>query len=471
MSEVNLFDAPFHFIGVGGIGMSALAYILAKKGLRVSGSDLRSTHITHRLQSLGVTIFTEQSGANFEKLDASFPGLRPQVICSTAIGQENSEFLAAKERGYPIFHRADVLAALIREYCSVAVAGTHGKTTTSGLISYILWDAGLDPTVIIGGEVSAWEGNAHLGTGNYLVAEADESDGSLVKYFPHIGVITNIEWDHPDHYQSVHQLVGVFQQFAHQCKTVVACLDCPVVAKSITADITYSIKPESKANYIATNIVHGPLGSQADIWENGSLLGSISLQLSGNHNISNSLAAIAVARKLGLDFATIAKALASFKGAKRRFEYRGSYRGATLIDDYAHHPSEIRCTLAAANSRLSQYEAERIVAVFQPHRYSRTATFMEDFAASFQEADVLILTDIYSAGEAPIEGVSGEKLAECARKYHPQVYYFPQLSNLTDFLSGFLQKGDLVLFMGAGNLNQVIPSLLSLEEKSLLQAA
>ncbi|MCS6943670.1 MAG: UDP-N-acetylmuramate--L-alanine ligase [Geminocystis sp.] len=471
MSELNLKDAPFHFIGIGGIGMSALAYVLAKRGLRVSGSDLRASHITYRLQELGVTIFTEQSGANFEKLDNNFPGLRPQVICSTAIGRQNSEFLAAKKRGYPIFHRADVLAALMKGYCSIAVAGTHGKTTTSSLISYIVWDAGLDPTVIIGGEVSAWEGNARLGNGNYLVAEADESDGSLVKYSPHIGVITNIEWDHPDHYQSIEQLVDIFQKFARQCKTVIACVDCPVVAESIQADITYSIRPDSGADYTATNIVHSPFGSQAEIWENGSLLGSISLLLSGSHNISNSLAAIAVARKLGLDFPTIARALAKFEGAKRRFEYRGNYRGATLIDDYAHHPSEIRCTISAARSRLPQYEAERIVAVFQPHRYTRTAVFLEEFASSFQQADVLVLTDIYSAGEAPIEGVTGEKLADCARKYHPRVYYHPQLSNLKDFLSDFLQKGDLVLFMGAGNLNQIIPILLSLDEKSLPQAA
>lgn len=479
MREIDLHGTPFHFIGIGGIGMSALAYILAKRNLPVSGSDIRSTHITKRLESVGAYIFTSQTPENLETLaqknlvnsdilqDSPLSNYYPQIVCSTAINDRNLEYQSALEKGYPIYHRSDLLSALIKDYQSIAVAGTHGKTTTSSLTAYMLLECGLDPTVIIGGEVSAWEGNARLGNGPYLVAEADESDGSLVKHHPAFGIITNIELDHPDHYQSLDQLVNIFQEFASQSETVIACIDCPVVKENIKAHLTYSINPDSGANYIAKNIVHHPSGSSAQVWENGHYLGDINLLLSGNHNISNALASIAVARKLGLDFSLIASALATFSGAKRRFEYKGNYEGATLIDDYAHHPSEIVCTLQAARSRLPQYQGKRVVAIFQPHRYSRTATFLEEFAQSFTDADVVILTDIYSAGETNNTGIDGQKLVDTVKKYHDQVYYHPQLSTMTEFLADFLQRGDLTLFLGAGNLNQTIPQLLAMNEKTL----
>lgn len=475
MSIIDLKGKPFHFIGVGGIGMSALAYILAKRDLPVSGSDLRATHITNRLEKVGATIFTSQEANNFQRLSwcnhEHSPKPQVQVVCSTAINKDNPEYQEAIALGYPIYHRADLLAALIKDYESIAVAGTHGKTTTSSLIAYMLLECGLDPTVIIGGEVSAWEGNARLGKSKYLVAEADESDGSLVRHHPTFGIITNIELDHPDHYQSLEQLVAIFEQFAQQSKNVVACVDCPIVKKYIKADLTYSLNPQSGANYIATNIVHSPYGSQAEIWEKGIWLGNISLELSGDHNISNALAAIAVGRKLGLNFANIANALSNFPGAKRRFEYKGTYQGAVLIDDYAHHPSEIRCTLQAGRARLKQYNAERLIAIFQPHRYSRTAAFLEDFAKCFAEADVVIVTDIYSAGEKNTEGINGEIVADYISKYHNQVYFHPNLQTLSEFLVNFLEPFDLTLFLGAGNLNQIIPQLIALEQKSFPQVA
>lgn len=475
MSIIDLKGKPFHFIGVGGIGMSALAYILAKRNLPVSGSDIRGSHITNRLEEVGATIFTSQEANNFERISwgnhEHSQKQTVQVVCSTAINQDNPEYKEAIALGYPIYHRADLLAALIKDYESIAVAGTHGKTTTSSLIAYMLLESGLDPTVIIGGEVNAWEGNARLGESKYLVAEADESDGSLVQHHPAFAVITNIELDHPDHYQSLEQLVVIFQQFARQSQTVVACIDCPVVQKYIQADLTYSLNPQSGANYIATNIVHSPYGSQAEVWENGLWLGSIFLELSGDHNVSNALAAIAVGRKLGLNFATIAHALSSFEGAKRRFEYKGKYQGATLIDDYAHHPSEIRCTLQAGRARLKQYQAKRLIAIFQPHRYSRTAAFLEDFGKCFAEADVVIVTDIYSAGEKNIDGVNGQTVADYISKYHHQVYFQPTLETLKEFLVKFLQPSDLTLFLGAGNLNQIIPQLIALEENSYAQVA
>lgn len=482
MTEIDLKGKPFHFIGIGGIGMSALAYILAKRNLPVSGSDIRASHITERLEEVGAQIFTSQTSANFEQLNKkeylknNLPeqnlssNYDPQIVCSTAINHQNCEYKSALEKGYLIYHRSDLLAALIKDYQSIAVAGTHGKTTTSSLIAYMLLQCGLDPTVIIGGEVSAWEGNARLGTSPYLVAEADESDGSLIKHHPHFGIITNIELDHPDHYQSLDQLVHIFEEFSAQSNIVIACIDCPVVRQYIKADVTYSLDCDSSANYIAKNIVHHPYGSEAQIWENGHLLGQINLLLSGDHNISNALASIALGRKLGLEFNIIAQALSTFEGAKRRFEYKGTYKGGTLIDDYAHHPSEIRCTLQAARSRLPQYQAQRLVAIFQPHRYSRTATFLEEFAQCFQEADVVIITDIYSAGESNSQGITAKTLVAKIKEYHHRVYYHSQLSTMTEFLADFLQPDDLTLFLGAGNLNQIIPQLVELNTSNLAQS-
>ncbi|MGY6529947.1 MAG: UDP-N-acetylmuramate--L-alanine ligase [Cyanobacterium sp.] len=473
MNTIDLNGKPFHFIGVGGIGMSALAHVLAKRGIPISGSDLKSTHITERLESMGAKIFFTQQESNLDQLYQINGGKEQknlQVVCSTAIDEDNSEYRAVVERGYPIFHRSDLLSALIQDYQSIAVAGTHGKTTTSSMIGYMLLQCKLDPTVIVGGEVSAWGGNARLGDSDLLVAEADESDGSLVKHCPSMGIITNIELDHPDHYKDLGQLVDIFNQFSHQSDVTIACVDCPVVQENIKADITYSINPDSGADYIATNIVHSPTGSQAQVWENGVLLGHLSLLLSGNHNVSNALSAIAIGRKLGLNFATIASALATFDGAKRRFEYKGKFQGATLIDDYAHHPSEIRCTLEAARTRLPQYNANRVVAIFQPHRYSRTETFLDEFAQCFKAADVVILTDIYSAGEKNETGITGKVLAQTMEKYHDKVLYHPELSSLKDFLTDFLQSKDLTLFLGAGNLNQVIPQLSPIEQESLLVA-
>ena len=482
MSNIDLNGKPFHFIGIGGIGMSALAYILAKRNLPVSGSDIRSSHITQRLENVGANIFTRQTAENITRIthqdnlvnqvadEAS--DLIPQIICSTAINQKNLEYQAAIAQGYPIYHRSDVLATLISDYQSIAVAGTHGKTTTSSLISYLLLKSGLDPTVIIGGEVSAWQGNARLGDSPYLVAEADESDGSLVKHHPHFGIITNIELDHPDHYQSLEQLVGIFQQFASQSEIVVACADCPIVQGNIKADLTYSLNTDSQADYIAADIVHGAYGSEATILEQGKILGHLSLQLSGNHNLSNALAAIAIGRQLGLKFDIIAQALATFEGAKRRFEYKGNYQGATLIDDYAHHPSEISCTLQAGKARLPQYNAKRLVAIFQPHRYSRTATFLEEFAQCFEQADVVIVTDIYSAGEINSTSINGKTVAQTIHKYHDRVYYQADLTQLPQFLADFITPEDLTIFLGAGNLNQTIPQLLTLaNHKTLAQVA
>ena len=481
VAKVDLKGKPFHFIGVGGIGMSALAQIIAQRQLPVSGSDLRTSHITDRLEALGVKIFYRQEARN---LDFFVPTLRkkrqpvpagvsempevdlstssaintlPQVICSTAIAKTNPEYQAAVKLGCPIFHRSDLLAALIEEYQSIAVSGTHGKTTTSSLIGYMLLQSQVDPTIIVGGEVDAWNGNARSGQGEYLVAEADESDGSLVKHHPSIGIITNIELDHPDRYQDIKEVVDIFQTFAGQCNTLIGCIDDPIIRDELALTISYGLNPDLEANYTAKNITYHDRGSNSQIWERGVCLGELDLPLLGKHNLNNALAAIAVGREVGLEFSTIARSLSTFGGTKRRFEHRGEANGITFIDDYAHHPSEIDVTLTAARLRVEGNSLKRVVAVFQPHRYSRTKTFLQEFALAFKDADVVVITDIYSAGEKNIFGISGSDLVKAIASYHKNVHYYPEVNSIENFLKEeILQSGDLAMFLGAGNLNQAI---------------
>jgi UDP-N-acetylmuramate--alanine ligase len=497
-NSVDFNGKPFHFIGIGGIGMSALAYILTKRGIPVSGSDLRLSHITRRLQEAGSHIFWQQEPANLQYFmgSAALPSASehphsrdatPQVICSTAINDHNPEYRAALALGCPIYHRSDVLAALINDHHSVAVAGTHGKTTTSSMISQMLLQAGLDPTILVGGEVSSWGGNARLGQSEYLVAEADESDGTLAKLSAAIGVVTNIELDHTDHYSDLQDVVNIFQQFQRQCEVLVACLDCDVVKSSLQPGLTYSLDPATGATYLATDIQFAPSGTSATVWEHGLPLGRLNLRLLGEHNLSNALAAVAVGRHLGIAFEDIASSLCQFCGARRRFELRGCYSGIQFVDDYAHHPSEIRATLSAARLSLGQSskvsnrsvsgggrEERRVVAVFQPHRFSRTAALLEDFADAFADADQVIMADIYSAGEANTYGISGQQVADAVAHNHPDVCYGHTLDDIQTTLANSLRLGDLVLFMGAGNLNQIIPHVMAhyaeMEAPSLQEA-
>jgi UDP-N-acetylmuramate--alanine ligase len=495
LNFVDFSGRPFHFIGIGGIGMSALAYVLAKRNLPVSGSDISLSHITKRLQEHGAHIFWSQDATNLDffqqphTLDSSIKSgsngsvalktadeslktleqtfskseaVLPQVVCSTAINPANPEYLAALELGCPIFHRSDLLAALIQDYYSIAVAGTHGKTTTSSMVGYVLLKAGLDPTIVVGGEVKAWEGNARLGESAYLVAEADESDGSLVKFKAEVGVITNIELDHPDHYTTLDQVIETFTTFAQNCRTLIASLDCETVCQRFKPTISYSLHRQSQADYTVDEIVYDFEGTTAQVWERGKLLGRLHLKLLGQHNLSNALAAIAVGRLLNLDFDVIASALSTFEGARRRFEHRGEANGILFVDDYAHHPSEIQATLAAARLHAASPQARRrVVAVFQPHRYSRTKTFLDEFAQSFGDADLVVTTNIYSAGEPDLGVVSGTQLAEAIATYHPNGVYQPTLATVSAYLEQALQPGDLVLFLGAGNLNRLIPDLIA----------
>ena len=446
LNPVDFSGRPFHFVGIGGIGMSAIAFILAKQGFTVSGSDLSSSRITQKLQDIGVKVFQGHQSSNINLAKA------PQVVCSTAINQQNPEFQVALANGLPILHRSDLLAALIAQFQAISVAGTHGKTTTSSLIGFLLLEAGLDPSIVIGGEVSAWQGNARLGNGKYLVAEADESDGTLVKFLSHIGIITNIELDHTDHYQNLEQVIETFQAFAKRCEVVVGCLDCPNVKAHIPLDITYSLC-DSTADYRVIQVQYTPSHTKAVVVERGETLGEISLGLLGKHNLSNALAAIAVARHAGVEWQAIAQALPDFVGASRRFEIKGVQNGITFVDDYAHHPSEIIATLASARQ---QNTTSRVVAIFQPHRYSRTLRFLSEFSHSFTDADLVIVTDIYAANEINDGKITGEQVASAIASVHKCVHYSPTLKDVQAFLVKNLKSDDLVVFLGAGNLNQTI---------------
>lgn len=497
--SVDFSGKPFHFIGIGGIGMSALAHVLAKRKLPVSGSDIRSSHITQQLSAIGAHIFHTQDATNLEfflpttnptgvlsatavssngtsvlvehnsiGITANKLEALPQVICSTAINPANLEYQAALDLGCPIFHRSDLLAALIEDYQSIAVAGTHGKTTTSSMIGYMLLQAGIDPTIVVGGEVNAWSGNARLGQSQYLVAEADESDGTLVKLSAHIGVITNIELDHPDHYETLEQVIETFQVFAQRCEILVGCIDCATVRDAIFGKntlghrqpiVSYSLEPDTNADYTVTDVDYRADGTTAIILERGKVLGELKLRLLGQHNLSNSLAAVAVGRLLNLDFPVIANSIATFEGARRRFELRGEANHVLFIDDYAHHPSEIRATLAAA--RLQARPEQRVVAIFQPHRYSRTLTFLLDFAQSFSDADLVVISDIYSAGEPNLGQINAQQLVDLIATDCPQAAYQPSLESVCEYLIQTLRPGDIALFLGAGNLNQVIPEVMN----------
>ena len=446
LNPVDFSGKPFHFVGIGGIGMSAIAYILAKQGFTVSGSDLSSNRITQKLQDLGIKVF---QGHNASNIDLA---IAPQVVCSTAINQQNPELQVALANGLPILHRSDLLAALIEQFQAIAVAGTHGKTTTSSLVGFLLLKAGLDPSIVIGGEVSAWQGNARLGNGKYLVAEADESDGTLVKFSSHIGIITNIELDHTDHYHSLEQVIETFQAFTKRCDLVIGCLDCPNVKAHIHTDITYSLS-DPNADYSVTQVQYNPSDTQALVIERGKTLGKISLGLLGKHNLSNALAAIAVARHVGVEWSAIADALPDFVGASRRFEIKGVQNGITFVDDYAHHPSEIIATLASARQ---QNTGDRVVAIFQPHRYSRTQKFLSEFSHAFTDADLVIVTDIYAASEINDGKITGEQVASAIASVRDQADYLPTLKDVQDFLVKNLKSGDLAVFLSAGNLNQAI---------------
>ncbi|MEZ5319394.1 MAG: UDP-N-acetylmuramate--L-alanine ligase [Vicinamibacterales bacterium] len=446
-----------HFVGVGGIGMSGIAELLVNLGYEVSGSDARASDVTARLASLGVDVHVGH--------DAAHVGHADVVVTSSAIPAGNPEVVAARAAHLPVIPRAEMLAELMRLRYGVAVAGAHGKTTTTSMIALMLERAGLDPTAVIGGRLSAFGSNARLGRGDVIVVEADESDRSFLKLTPAIAVVTNIDREHMETYGSFDCLVAAFADFADRVPfygAVVACVDDPTVAALVPRlsrrVITYGFAAGANVRGVVTG-AGAPCRVVYDIsgLPGGAGEGTFTLAVPGRHNLQNALAATAVGLELGVPFAEIARALAGFQGAERRYQRVGEARGVAVVDDYGHHPTEIAAVLAAAR----EDRPRRLVAVFQPHRFSRTRDLIDEFGPALAAADVVVLTDIYPAGEAPIPGVTLDALAAAVRRVVPGVHVVPRLEDVPAAVARLATGGDLVVTLGAGSVATVPDRILS----------
>ncbi len=444
-----------HFVGIGGSGMSGIAEILLNLGYRVTGSDQRRNEAVERLEQLGAKIYTGHEAGHVEGAHV--------VVYSSAVSRDNIEVQVARQRQIPTIPRAEMLAELMRLKYGIAVAGTHGKTTTTSLVGTILAEGRYDPTIVVGGRVTSLGANARLGQGEYLVAEADESDGSFLKLQPTIAVVTTVDAEHLDHYGTLEAIRDAFVAFVNKVPfygSAVLCLDQPNIQMLIPRlekrIITYGL--ESGADLVARHLHLSGMTSRFEVYQRGSLLGECTLQIPGRHNVLNALAAIGVGLDLDIPFVTIQRALAGFAGVQRRFQVRGSARGVTVVDDYGHHPAEIRATLAAAKAGFDC----RVVTVFQPHRYTRTHHLRQEFLTAFNQTDVLVVMDIYAAGEAAIPGVTGEDLAEGIRSHgHRNVIHLgSDRARIVEHLCDITRNGDLVLTLGAGDVSQLGPELL-----------
>lgn len=451
-----------HFVGIGGIGMSGIAELLLSLGYQVSGSDLRVTDTTRRLEEMGGVIHQGHKAAWVTHADV--------VVTSTAVSADNPEVVAAKEARVPVIPRAEMLAELMRlKKYGIAVAGSHGKTSTTSMVAAILAEAGLDPTVVVGGKVHGIGSNAKLGTGEFLVAEADESDGSFLKLSPVIEVVTNIDLEHLDYYRDVDQIKDIFLEFIDRLPfygVAVVCIDNDHVAQILPRIkkriLTYGLGEQ--ADLQAVQIHSGKGVSTFTVRCCSGALGTIRLNCPGRHLIYNSLAAISVALELEIDFSVIARALEQFQGVQRRLQVKGEAGGVLVVDDYGHHPTEIRATLEAVREG---WPDRRVVVAFQPHRYSRTQGLFDGFVTAFCCADVLILTDIYAASEQPIAGVSSEKLLEAIMlQGQIQGHFVHELVQQPQALLPLLRPGDLLLTLGAGNIVRVGEQVLALLQAS-----
>ena len=438
-----------HFVGAGGVGMSGLAEILLlSTPLEISGCDVSRSENTDRLTKLGARIAYGHDPVHVAGADL--------LVVSSAVQESNPEVAAAREKGIPVIRRAEMLAEIMRLKQGVAIAGTHGKTTTTSLTGMVLTEAGFDPTIVVGGQVRILGTNARLGKGDFLVAEADEYDRSFLELTPVVAVITNVEADHLDCYRDLADILDAFATFANRVPfygAVIACIDDAGVRELIPRVkrrvVTYGESPE--ANLRAREIRLEATGTSFDVWEGETwLLGSVRLRLPGRHNVANALAAIAVGRELSIPFPTIAHAIAEFTGVIRRFETKGERGGVLVVDDYAHHPTEIAATLASARQ---VYPERRLVALFQPHLYSRTRDFAEDFGRSLTACDLAIVTDVYPSREKPIPGVTGRLVADAAsRAGQSNVVYVAEKKDVAGILAGRLRTGDLLVTMGAGDV-------------------
>ncbi|MCL4847063.1 MAG: UDP-N-acetylmuramate--L-alanine ligase [Acidobacteria bacterium] len=445
-----------HFVGIGGIGMSGIAELLVNLGYAVSGSDAKASAATMRLETLGVSVAIGHAASHVGQADV--------VVVSSAVPLDNPELVEARRCHVPVIPRAEMLAELMRLRFGIAVAGAHGKTSTTSMIALMLERAGLDPTAVIGGRLSAFGSNARLGRGDLMVAEADESDGSFLKLSPAIAVVTNVDREHLDHYGGFDEVLDAFVAFANRVPfygAVVACADDPVLA-SLCARftrrvITYGIDA-SETDVAGRDVRLEAFGARCAVTRRGTggapeeRLGELHLRVPGRHNLLNGLAAVATGLELGIGFDRIASALSEFRGAERRFQLLGEVDGVMVVDDYGHHPTEIAAVLSAARAGLER----RLCVVFQPHRYTRTAHLLVEFGRVLATADEVVLTDIYAAGEPPIDGVTVTALAEAVRASGTTpVHVVPSLDDVPAAVAGIARPGDMVITLGAGSIGSV----------------
>ena len=436
-----------HFVGIGGSGMSGIAEVLLNLGYTVSGSDAKRSPVTDRLEQHGARVAEGHAAENL--------GDAHVVVTSTAVRRDNPEVLEARRRGVPVIPRAEMLAELMRLKYGVAIAGSHGKTTTTSMVALVLDRGGLDPTVVVGGRLGVLGSGARLGRGDFMVAEADESDRSFLKLTPTVAVVTNIDREHLDTYRDLADVQEAFLGFVNKVPfygVCVLCLDDPPVQDILPRVerrvLTYGLSPQARVS--ARDLEIGPTGSTYTATLDGEGLGQVTLAVPGAHNVANSLAAVAVGLDLGVPFEAIRGGLESFTGVDRRFQVRGEAGGILVVDDYGHHPTEIRATLEALRRRAG---SRRTVVLFQPHRFTRTQALWDDFCKAFHQADVLILTDIYAASEEPIPGITAESLARAiAERGHRSVAWAGDLAAATERLSAEARGGDVVLTLGAGSV-------------------
>jgi UDP-N-acetylmuramate--alanine ligase len=437
-----------HFVGIGGIGMSGIAEILMDQGFSVTGSDRAGSDNTERLAALGARIYIGHKGTNVEPdVDA--------LVYSSAIPLDNPEIVVANQRKIPVIRRAEMLAEVMRLKYGIGIAGTHGKTTTTSMVSLVLMEGGVDPTVIVGGRLHGLAGsNARMGKGEFIVVEADEFDRSFLSITPTIAVLTTLETDHLDCYRDLEDIKSAFIQFAGKVPFygfIVLCLDEPalqdIMPKLKKKIITYGLN--GQADLQAVDLVHKENRTRFVVLQNGKELGEVELQIPGKHNVQNALAAIAVGLELNVPFDKVKAGIEKFTGVFRRWEIKAEIGGITVVDDYAHHPTEIKATLAGVKAGWRR----RVICVFQPHLYSRTRDFYDEFGRSFFNADVLVLTDVYPAREEPIQGVTGELIVNAAKEVgHKRVEYVPDKTQIPDFLMKIKQPGDIIITMGAGDI-------------------
>lgn len=439
-----------HFIGIGGVGMSALAMVLLKRGFDVSGSDISNGEIQKQLAKEGAIVFIGHDACQLRDAEA--------VVVSSAIKEENPELIEAKKRGIVVYHRSDILAYLLNDVRGIAVAGAHGKTTTSSMLACICKDCNVDPTIVIGGMVNKLNGNSRNGQGDIVVAEADESDGSFLKFTPYIAVVTNIEDDHLDYYGNIENIYQAFKRFSNNVKTsgkVVLCIDNKTVERlseeTKTSFVTYGVRNE-KADYFAKNIQFSIGETTYDLYYHGEFISKVMIQLPGTYNVLNSIAAIISASLVGIPLKEAILSMADFEGTKRRFETKGKINSIWVVDDYAHHPTEIKATLRAASGT----NPKKCICIFQPHRYSRTKLLLEEFATAFVDCDELILADIYAASETPLEGINSNLLADkIMNSTGKAVKCISSFEDIKDYILKIAEPGCLVLTVGAGNVYQI----------------